>query len=119
VLAWDFERFRTDVPIGFDPIHFELQEQLARSSGDLAVVIHSQFTAARGILSTLGVTDDLAETVFALYLFDISARWLSDRQGNAKRWDDVLNALIDAAGWAVASILDASKVSARQVGGAT
>jgi hypothetical protein len=80
VLLWDWERYATGVPIGFDALHFELQR--AVSARGLAVVDAAIQMRARAddVLAPFGVDARDAITVWSLYAAEIATRYLGDRQ---------------------------------------
>jgi len=94
VMAWDWERFATDVPLGFDALHYAAQEVLVgRPSGptpDDAVALIA--TAAR-LLAPFGVDAAAAEASAHLYLLEVGTRYAADGQaasgfpaGAIERW---------------------------------
>jgi hypothetical protein len=97
VLVWDWERYETGVPAGFDALHLALQTGLAaaRGLGDAA----TRSEAARRVLgqapaltAPFGVRAEAAGLVAAAYLWGIAVRYATDDQ--------------DAAGAAVGRLVD-------------
>jgi hypothetical protein len=93
VMLWDWERFETDVPAGFDALHFELQK-LIRVDG-LAPRAAVTELGRRGadLLRPFGGAADSADLVVALYLLHIGARALhherdaaTTRRGPIDHW---------------------------------
>jgi len=81
--VWDWERFATGVPIGFDPLHFALQSELVVSRRDPADAVVSLVDGAPARLRCLDV-DHRAATVTALcYLTEIATRYTEDGQADA------------------------------------
>lgn len=79
VVVWDWERFRYNVPIGWDAIHYaaELHRHSGVRPGDvLTRMIAGVFTTTQGCGST---TND-AQLVFVTYLLDLGQRYLTDGQ---------------------------------------
>jgi hypothetical protein len=81
VLVWDWERFAAEVPIGYDALHRRLQTAVTRAGAQ-------PLDAARALLAssadTLAPFDQpAAEPVAALYLVELAARYLRDRQAEA------------------------------------
>jgi len=81
VLVWDWERFDADVPLGYDALHLRLQTAVTRSGAD-------PLDAARALLADAASTlapfaQPAAGHVAALYLVELAARYLRDRQAEA------------------------------------
>jgi hypothetical protein len=88
LLVWDWERFTAGVPVGFDALHHELQARIAAgpsAAGDrAAAAVTATLARADTLLAPFGVTDDAAARVTGLlYLIDLAARYLDDRQAEA------------------------------------
>lgn len=88
LLLWDWERFATGVPMGFDALHFALQRALQssgfRGSVDAAKAVDACIDGARRQLAPFGVRDAGAANLTALlYLTDLATRYLTDRQADA------------------------------------
>ncbi|GAA1792051.1 hypothetical protein GCM10009682_12580 [Luedemannella flava] len=87
LLLWDWERCAVDVPLGFDALHYALQRDLqaagfavARAGG----AVHHCVDAAATTLRPFGVASpDAARVTALLYLVDLAARYLADRQAEA------------------------------------
>ncbi|GAB3428856.1 hypothetical protein [Flindersiella endophytica] len=69
VLLWDFERFSTHVPRGFDLAHYRLQTRLLRGGEDAA----EQLIALPGWTGAEGTNDPAL--VAAAYLLELARRW--------------------------------------------
>ena len=82
LLVWDWERFTPAVPVGFDALHYRLQPAVVRRqqppprSGRLRAGRPSS-------LAALSVPAVEARAVVILYLAELSARYLADRQAEA------------------------------------
>jgi hypothetical protein len=83
LLLWDWERFATGVPVGFDPLHYWLQTQVVHPSRDPAAAAAECIQAAPRLLAPLGVAPDAARLTARLYLAELSVRYLADRQAEA------------------------------------
>lgn len=82
VFVWDWERFTTGTPVGFDALHHWMHGALGRGvAPDRAA--DSLFGAAPGLLSAFGIGADAAAATTALYLVDVATRYLADRQDEA------------------------------------
>ncbi len=84
VLVWDWERFDTGVPIGYDALHYQLQGAVERShgAGAQAAAEVALFTAPMR-LGSLGVRPGSAVFVAALYLLEIATRYTCDGAAEA------------------------------------
>jgi hypothetical protein len=82
LLVWDWERFATGVPVGFDAVHYELQRRI-QSSGDAAGAVEATVRQAGELLAPFDVADGVRELTALLYLVDLAARYLADRQAEA------------------------------------
>lgn len=82
VLLWDWERFTTGVPLGFDAVHHHLQRRLM-STTDAATAVADTVAAADPLLGRFGVAAPARTTTALLYLADLAARYLTDRQAQA------------------------------------
>lgn len=84
LLVWDWERFRTGVPVGFDPLHFTLNAAIDARGADATRAVEMTLRRAPDLLLPFGVPDPaVAEVITLLYLFDLAARYLSDHQAEA------------------------------------
>ncbi|GAA4915328.1 phosphotransferase [Streptomonospora salina] len=83
--VWDWERLAFGVPVGFDALHYELNECVQHG---VHPGVHRWLdTGARllrdPLLSAAGVAPGTEATVMALYLIDLATRYLHDRQAEA------------------------------------
>jgi len=82
VLVWDWERFTTGVPIGFDALHYALQ--LGVSTGSATAAVTATVQRAPELLLPFGVVQRHAvEATALLYLVDLATRYVADRQAEA------------------------------------
>jgi hypothetical protein len=82
LLVWDWERFATGVPAGFDAMHHELQKRI-QTSGDAPGAVEATVRKADELLAPFGVAPVARETTALLYLVDLAVRYLTDRQAEA------------------------------------
>lgn len=82
LLVWDWERFTTGVPLGFDALHHDLQRRLA-GGADPREAVEQTVRGAGWLLAPFEVIPDSAEVTALLYLVDLAARYLADRQAEA------------------------------------
>jgi len=83
LLVWDWERFALGVPAGFDPLHYQLQTDVVRRRRPPAQAARGCVRDAAACLAPFGVPAGQARLVAVLYLAELSARYLADRQGEA------------------------------------
>jgi len=85
LLVWDWERFSPGVPLGFDALHYALQREIgATSSGGAGQAVGAMLARAPELLLPFGVVAKQAVEVTALlYLVDLAARYVGDRQAEA------------------------------------
>ena len=93
LLVWDWERFGAGAPVGFDALHYWLQAEVVPGRSDPARAAVECVRRAPALLKPLGVTPAQARLTALLYLADLSARYLADRQeqagaalGAPRRW---------------------------------
>jgi hypothetical protein len=107
--VWDWERFATGVPAGFDALHFRLHAEVlggrhpARPDAARAACVALVRDAPR-VLDPYGTPPAAARLTAVLYLAEITARYLADGQDQAGlplsspgRW--LIPALAETAGW--------------------
>jgi hypothetical protein len=82
-LVWDWERFESGVPAGFDAIHYWLQGAIIRGATPPVTAAEMAVSRAVELLAPLGVEAHAAGLVAALYLAEIATRYLHDRQAEA------------------------------------
>lgn len=78
LLVWDWERFCGGVPVGFDALHFDLQQRL-HSAGPSESVARAFLRAAPSILRPWELAGE-PELPALLYLVHIGARYALDGQ---------------------------------------
>jgi hypothetical protein len=83
LLVWDWERFAPGVPVGFDPLHFRLQSDVVRRRRPPAEAAAACVRDAAACLAPFGVPAGEARLTAVLYLAELSARYLADRQAEA------------------------------------
>jgi hypothetical protein len=83
ILLWDWERFGTGVPAGFDALHFDLQAAIARDGVPPRTAVVRCLERAPALLAPYGVPAGPARTTALLYLVDLATRYLTDRQAEA------------------------------------
>ncbi|TMR01689.1 hypothetical protein ETD83_14160 [Actinomadura soli] len=86
LLVWDWERFAADVPVGFDALHHRLQRAVSDPAADPARAAAECVRDAAGTLAPFGAEPPHAPhapLVARLYLAELAARYLADRQAEA------------------------------------
>jgi len=77
---WDWERYETDVPVGFDSLHFAFMDLLRTTPQEEAGT--GLVAAAPRLLHPFDLDGQRAEDVAALYLADLALRYLRDGQSD-------------------------------------
>ena len=80
LLVWDWERYTEGVPVGFDVLHCWLQTQVTRRSQAPRAAASACLAQAPALLRPLEADPDRARLTAILYLAELSARYLEDRQ---------------------------------------
>jgi hypothetical protein len=83
LLVWDWERFTPGVPVGFDALHYWLNERVVRPSQDPLAAATQCVVEAPRLLDPFGVSPEQARLTALAYLADLSIRYLADRQAQA------------------------------------
>lgn len=83
LLVWDWERFGTGVPLGFDALHHWLQRQVASTGTDPAVAAAECVAQAPSLTEPFGVDPPTARLTALAYLAELSVRYLADKQAEA------------------------------------
>jgi hypothetical protein len=78
--VWDWERFETDVPVGFDLLHHELHRAITEAGVAPAEAATGLLADAPGTLSPLGVGPVAADAAARTYLVTLACRYLADDQ---------------------------------------
>jgi hypothetical protein len=82
LLVWDWERFTSGVPMGFDAVHFDFQRLVVKGVEPDSAVDTTLSRAGR-LLEPFGVAESVANLTALLYLVDLATRYLEDRQAEA------------------------------------
>ncbi len=82
-LVWDWERFETGVPVGYDAVHYWLQGAIIRAGVSPVTAAEAALRRAPEMLAPLGVEPGSASLVAAMYLVEIAARYVHDGQAEA------------------------------------
>lgn len=83
LLVWDWERFATGVPVGFDALHYWLQARVVRPRHNPAEAAARCVATAPRLLAPFDVPPAQARLTALVYLAELSARYLTDRQADA------------------------------------
>ncbi len=83
MLVWDWERFDSGVPVGFDVLHHDFQESVTVRSQDPQQAARRIIADAPTLLAPLGVSGDQAPAVALAYFLWLAVRFLTDRQAEA------------------------------------
>lgn len=79
LLVWDWERFSTGVPVGFDALHYLLQDEFRGPRVGPSGSVDAVCERAAPLLAPWGVTAAAARVTALLYLVDVACRYLADR----------------------------------------
>jgi hypothetical protein len=102
LLVWDWERFASPVPVGFDAVHWELQTDLVNRLADPSESARRSLASAPTVLEPFGVTAEHARVTTVCYFAELATRYLADRQAEAgARLGDVGGWLLPVIGSAV------------------
>ncbi|HEU5111484.1 MAG TPA: hypothetical protein VFT95_23325 [Micromonosporaceae bacterium] len=82
LLVWDWERFTVGVPLGFDAVHHELQRRI-EGEPDAVAAVDRTVGLADDLLAGFDVEPAARRLTALLYLVDLAARYLADRQAEA------------------------------------
>ncbi len=82
LLVWDWERFETDVPVGFDALHYAARVAVSQD-GPTQPVASQLVEGASNLLAHFGIASREAATVASLYLIDLALRYTLDAQRDA------------------------------------
>lgn len=83
LMVWDWERFVTGVPVGYDALHYDVQEAVTRNGIEPGVAVESLLARSAELLSPFEVPERHARLVASLYLVEIAVRYLHDGQAQA------------------------------------
>lgn len=81
-LLWDWERFETDVPVGFDPLHYAARIVVSQK-GPTPQSAGQLLNDASRLLNDFGVPDSESDIAASLYLVDLALRYTRDAQRDA------------------------------------
>jgi hypothetical protein len=97
VLAWDWERFASGVPAGFDALHYDLQPRLTGEPRTDGLALADLGRRAPGLLAPVGVPAESAAVVAVLYLVEILTRYIGDGQTRWGNWRSLTEGVLAAA----------------------
>ncbi|MFC0029869.1 hypothetical protein ACFFMM_10070 [Micromonospora chaiyaphumensis] len=83
VLVWDWERFEADVPVGYDALHRAVQTAIGNDGVEPTEAARALITGADRSLAPFDSAGRGADLVAVLYLVELAARYLRDRQAEA------------------------------------
>jgi hypothetical protein len=83
LLVWDWERFGSAVPTGYDTLHWRLQSDLVSSLADPAASARRCLETAPATLAPLGLSPQAARATAVGYLTELATRYATDRQAEA------------------------------------
>lgn len=83
LFVWDWERFSAPAPIGFDALHYGLQESLVIERQSPPAAVRQLIVRSPALLAAYDVSSDTVCTVTAAYLCELAVRYLKDAQAEA------------------------------------
>jgi hypothetical protein len=106
VLVWDWERFGSGVPLGYDALHLWLTSHAPRHA-DLRTLAGALDAAAPALLAPFGIAATQASATTTLYLAELGGRYLADRQ------HETAARLGDVAAWVLPHLQERAAVGRR------
>ncbi|MDQ6850544.1 MAG: aminoglycoside phosphotransferase family protein [Actinomycetota bacterium] len=85
LLVWDWERFQTDVPVGFDAVHFDVQGPVVFDAVPPAQAFRNTLGRASRLLAPYGSDDVTAALLVWLYAIELALGYLEDREAEVGR----------------------------------
>ncbi len=98
MLVWDWERFASGVPVGYDALHYSGQVGQMRPAGPAGALTDTRRDLA-ALLTPFGVTTEARQPVFVLYLVELLVRYTEDAQARmtiGRRWVDALSGCLES-----------------------
>ncbi len=92
LMVWDWERFTSGVPIGYDALHYDAQVA-GRFPGGPATALRGTRQSLGRLLAPYDLDPATHVPVFALYLLEMLVRYTEDDQAKlpaGRRWIDAL-----------------------------
>jgi hypothetical protein len=83
LLVWDWERFERAVPLGFDSLHYRLQDRIVCDGRRPADVARACVAEATELVGSPNASPDRAAAVAATYLLTLGVRYEADGQERA------------------------------------
>lgn len=80
LFVWDWERFAAPAPIGFDALHYSLQQALVSERRPAREATEALARTAPAVLAPYDVAADDAPVVLLAYLTELATRYLHDGQ---------------------------------------
>jgi len=84
LLVWDWERFTSGVPLGFDALHYRLQADVGPGHRDPLAAAMASSRDAPKLLAPFGIRPEQARITGILYLADLATRYPC--RPAAQRW---------------------------------
>lgn len=88
--VWDWERYTAPAPLGFDALHFRLNEAVGKHRTGFAAAAPQLVADAPRLLAPWGVAAGPARVTAGLYLLDVALRYVADGAGGSpeavERW---------------------------------
>ena len=82
--VWDWEQFSEAVPIGYDAVHYAIQDLVVVQQLHPTAAFARTRAAAPDLLRPLGVEPGASDTIVLLYLLDLASRYLVDGESGTR-----------------------------------
>lgn len=83
LLLWDWERYQSGVPLGFDALHHDMQTGVVRGGMDPRTAAEQVILRSAELLSPFAVPAEAARASALLYLIELGTRYSADDQRTA------------------------------------
>lgn len=81
--VWDWERFESGVPVGYDALHHHVQGSMVRGGVEPRPAVRDMLNTCAEFLAPFEVGPEAAQVTAQLYLLEIGTRYAHDRQADA------------------------------------
>ena len=80
VCVWDWEKFETGVPVGFDAVHFDVHGPVVAGKRTAEQAFGCTIERIDEVFSAHGTSPDAAAATLWLYAVDLAVAYLTDRE---------------------------------------
>lgn len=82
--VWDWEQFCTAVPVGYDAIHFALQQAVVLRQQHPVAAVAAVRREAPQLMASLGLHASRGDLLVLLYLLELASRYLRDGESGTR-----------------------------------